>query len=145
MDKLKKDLEAARREKSMTLRRVNSLEVECQDLQAVLEEADAGNNGVDEVDLTEAGDEFAIRDGGRGRPVAEHFVQHVRCLMATGSSARSCREQLLLSTMYFVKDTQAQEVFLNDVPTTISWFNKQREALIGKRSVHLFFDAVGKV
>jgi hypothetical protein len=47
--------------------------------------------GVDEVDLTEAGDEFAIRDGGRGRPVAEHFVQHVRCLMATGSSARSCR------------------------------------------------------
>jgi hypothetical protein len=44
MDKLKKDLEAARRKKSMALRLVNSLEVECQDLQAALEEADAGNN-----------------------------------------------------------------------------------------------------
>ncbi len=55
MDKLKKDLEAARREKSMALRRVNSLQVECQDLQAALKEADAGNNEVDEIDLTEAG------------------------------------------------------------------------------------------
>ncbi len=79
MDKLKKDLEAARREKSMALRRVNSLEVECQDLQAALEEADAGNNEVDENDLVDVGDDLAIRDGGRGRPVAEHFVQHVRC------------------------------------------------------------------
>ncbi len=55
MDKLKKDLEAARREKSMALRCVNSLEVECQDLQAALGEADAGNYEVDEIDLTEAG------------------------------------------------------------------------------------------
>jgi hypothetical protein len=128
MDKLKNDLELARREKSMALRRVNSLEMECQDLQAALEEADAGTYEVDEIDLTEAGDNFEIRDGGRGRPVAENFVQHVRCLMATGSSARSCREQLLLSAMYFVKDTDAQEAFLNEVPG-IPWFNKQREAL----------------
>ncbi len=48
--------------------------------------------------------------------------------MATGSSTRSCREQLLLSAMYFVKDTEAQEAFLDEVPV-IPWFNKQREAL----------------
>ena len=69
-----------------------------------------------------------IREEGRGRPVAEHFLQHVRCLMATGSSVRSCGEQLLLSAMYFIKGTQAQEKFMEEVPT-IHWFNKQREAL----------------
>jgi hypothetical protein len=93
-----------------------------------LDEADAANNGVDKVDLTEAEDDLAIRDGVRGRPIAEHFVQHVRCLMATGSSARSCREQLLLSAMYFMKDTEVQEKFIEEVPTS-QWFNKQREAL----------------
>ncbi len=94
-----------------------------------LAEADAANNEVDEIDLTEVGDDFAIREAGRGRPVAEHFVQHVRFSLATGSSARSCREQLLLSAMYFVKDTEAQEAFLDEVPAILPWFNKQREAL----------------
>ena len=112
----------------MALRRVNALEVECLDLQVALAEADAANNGVDEIDLTEVSEDLAIREGGRGRPVAEHFVQHVRCLLATGSSSRSCREQLLLSARYFVKDREAQEAFLDEVPA-IPWFNKQREAL----------------
>ena len=128
MDKLKKDLEAARREKSMALRRVKSLEAECHDMQAALEEPDAGDEEVDENDLADVGEDFAIRDVGRGRPVAEQFVQHVRCLMATGSSARSCREQLLLSAMYFVKDTEVQQAFMDEVPA-LPWFNKQREAL----------------
>ena len=101
---------------------------ECQDLQAALEEADAGDEEVDENDLADVGDDLAIRDVGRGRPVAEQFVQHVRCLMATGSSARSCREQLLLSAMYFVKDTEVQQAFMDEVPA-LPWFNKQREAL----------------
>jgi hypothetical protein len=127
-EKLLKDLGTARRATSTALRRINSLEVECEDLQAALAEADGANKTVEEVDLTEEVDDFMIRKGSRGRPVAEHFVQHVRCLMATGSSARSCREQLLLSAMYFLKGTQAQEAFMEEVPT-IHWFNKQREAL----------------
>ncbi len=102
--------------------------MECEDLQAALAEADVANKTVEEVDFTEAVGDFVIREGIRGRPVAEHFVQHVRCLMATGSSARSCREQLLLSAMYFLKGTQAQEAFMEEVPT-INWFNKQREPL----------------
>jgi hypothetical protein len=52
-----KDLGASRRETSLALRRVNSLEVECQGLQAALAEADVANNGVEEVDLTEAVDD----------------------------------------------------------------------------------------
>jgi hypothetical protein len=128
MDKLLKDLGASRRATSVALRRINSLEVECEDLQAALTEADVANNTVEKVDFTEAMDKFVIREGSRGRPVAEHFEQHVRCLMATGSSVRSCREQLLFSAMYFLKDKKAQEVFMDEVPT-IPWFNKQREAL----------------
>ncbi len=59
MDKLKKGLEAARREKAMALRRVHSLEVECQDLQAALEEADSGNNEADENDLADVANKVA--------------------------------------------------------------------------------------
>jgi hypothetical protein len=135
LEKLKKELVEARREKSSALRRLNALEIECHDLQAALNADDAANNGVDEVDLTEAEDDLAIRDVGRGRPIAEHFVQHVRCLMATGSSARSCREQLLLSAMYFMRDTEVQETFMEEVPTS-QWFNKQREALANE--AHLY-------
>ncbi len=91
--------------------------MECEDFQAALAEADVANNTVEEVDLTEAVDNFVIREGGRGRPVAGHFVQHIRCLTATGSSARSCREQLLLSAMYFLKGTQAQGAFMEEMPT----------------------------
>ena len=135
MEKLKKDLEVARREKSSALRRLDSLAMECVALQVALEEADAANNGVDEADLTEVEDDFAIREGGRGRSIAEQFVQHVRCLMATGSSARSCREQLLLSAMYFVKDKQVQETFMDEVPTS-HWFNKQPPKGLSPRECH---------
>jgi hypothetical protein len=41
MEKLKKDLEVARREKSSALRRLDSLAMECVALQGALEEADA--------------------------------------------------------------------------------------------------------
>ncbi len=88
-EKLRKNLGTARRATSTAMRRINSLEVECEDLRAALAEADVANKTVEEVDLPEAVDDFVIREGGRGRPVAEHFVQHVRCLMTTGSSARS--------------------------------------------------------
>ncbi len=70
-----------------------------------------------------------IRESGRGHPVGDNFVRHVRCLLATGSSARSCREQLiLLSRQYFLAEQHSGGVFLQDVPQ-LRWFNIQREAL----------------
>jgi hypothetical protein len=107
---------------------VKILEVECLDLQAALEaEGLAENNAVEKEDLTEADVHITIRDGGRGRPIVEGFVQHVRCLMATGSSSRSCREQLLLNAGYFLHE-EVRTKFMDEVPK-VRWFNKQREGL----------------
>jgi hypothetical protein len=85
MATVKKDLAVARRERGTYRRRVKILEAECLHLQTALEaEEEAKNTDVDMVDLTEADGDITIREGGRGRPIVEGFVQHVRCLMATG-------------------------------------------------------------
>ncbi len=47
--------------------------------------------------------------------MGDNFVRHVRCLLTTGSSAQSCREQLLLSGQYFLAEKH-RGVFLQDVP-----------------------------
>jgi hypothetical protein len=39
--------------------------------------------------------------GQRGKPVTDKFIRHCRTLLATGSSARSVREQLFLNAVFF--------------------------------------------
>jgi hypothetical protein len=51
----------------------------------------------------------------------------VRCLLATGSSSRSCRKQLLLNAGYFLHD-EVKTKFMDEVPK-VRWFNTQREGL----------------
>ena len=123
---LQKDVEEARRERSMALRCQKALQREVQALRASTEDLVEKEEARMEWEAEESL-RLAIREGGRGHPVAENFVRHVRCLLATGSSARSCREQLLLSGQYFLAEKHF-EVFQHDVPQ-VRWFNIQREAL----------------
>ena len=47
---------------------------------------------------------LAIREVTRGHPLGRSFILHCRTLLATGGSARSIREQLLLNERFFVSE-----------------------------------------
>ena len=91
---------------------------------------------------------------GRGRPKSDAFVAHVRCLLATGlfsrlypvlyrlsslplsshlsypvigCSARSAREQTLVSASFYMRPKKFEE-FREEVPH-LSWFKTQRKGL----------------
>jgi hypothetical protein len=55
------------------------------------------------------------------------FEEHVRCLMAAGSTARQAREGLILTAGQFLPEEECAE-YRSQLPT-IEWFAKQREAL----------------
>jgi hypothetical protein len=55
------------------------------------------------------------------------FEQHVRCLMATGSTARQTRESLLLNAGHFLGRDEGA-AYCGEVPQP-AWFVTQREAL----------------
>jgi hypothetical protein len=57
----------------------------------------------------------------------ETFVRHVRTLLATGSSARSVREQLYLNAGFFLS-LKGNEEFKDSIPE-LRWFQMQREGM----------------
>jgi hypothetical protein len=123
---LKADMAETRRDRAAALRRVRILETEVLELRESVDELADKEGAMEECWQKECG-RLAIRDGGRGQPVGDKFVRHVRCLLATGSSARSCREQLLLSGQYFPPEV-LEAPFCDDVPQ-LRWFNTQRKAM----------------
>ena len=72
-----------------------------------------------------------VRFSGRNRGITPEFEAHVRCLMATGGSARQVRDNLSLNAGHFLGDS-ASIAYKKDIPTE-RWFSLQREAL-GVRS-----------
>ncbi len=68
-----------------------------------------------------------MNTGGKGRTRSLAFEHQVRSLLATGSSARAAREQLLQSAREFLRPETAQAYELQ-VPN-LRWFQGQREAL----------------
>jgi hypothetical protein len=123
---MKADMAEARRDRAVALRRVRILETELLELRESVDELAEKEEAMEEWWQKECV-RLAIRDGGRGQPVGDKFVRHVRCLLATGSSARSCREQLLLSGQYFLPEV-LEAPFCDDIPQ-LRWFNTQREAM----------------
>ena len=61
-----------------------------------------------------------IRKGTRGHPLGRSFVLHCRTLLATGGSARSIREQLLLNGRFFVAEDD-HTYFTEQMPE-LRWF-----------------------
>ena len=68
-----------------------------------------------------------VRYSGRNRGIRPEFEAHVRCLMASGGSARQVRDNLSLNAGHFLGDT-ASIAYKKDIPTE-RWFSLQREAL----------------
>ncbi len=63
----------------------------------------------------------------RGKPLKDYFIRHCRCLLATGSSARSVREQLFLNGAFFLGEEQYTAFW--DAMPQLDWFNTQREGM----------------
>ena len=82
-----------------------------------------------------------IREGTRGKPLGRPFVQHCRTLLATGATARSTREQLLLNGHFFIAEDYLP-YFTEQVPE-LRWFQFQREGL-GLESMVLTFIRLAK-
>lgn len=82
-------------------------------------------------DVEDSGDEkhqeWAIRYRERNKGMKGEFEQHVRCLMATGSTARQAQEQLLLDANYMLPACDAT-TFCSSLPK-LRWFQYQREGL----------------
>jgi hypothetical protein len=111
---MKADMAEARRDRAVALRRVRILETELLELRESVAELAEKEEAMEEWWQKECV-RLAIRDGGRGQLVGDKFVRHVRCLLATGSLARSCREQLLLSGQYFLPEV-LEAPFCDDIP-----------------------------
>jgi hypothetical protein len=92
---------------------------------AVVDDVEAKLEAAAEKD--EDDDYLQIRQETRGKAVGFRFVRHCATLLATGGSARSVREQLLLNALFFLgKD--AYDIFLTQLPS-LRWFQYQREGM----------------
>ncbi len=74
----------------------------------------------------------------RGKPLKDFFVWHCRRLLATGSSARSVREQLFLNGAFFLRDELYTE-FREAMPE-LRWFNTQRKGMGYERLLYSFVE-----
>jgi hypothetical protein len=72
----------------------------------------------------------------RGKPVKDTFVRHCRKLLATGSSARSVREQLFVNGSFFLSEAGYCE-FMASMPE-LRWFQTQREGLGNESMLYSF-------
>ena len=82
-----------------------------------------------------------IREGTCGHPLVRPFVAHSRTLLATGGSARSIREQLLLNGRFFLGEEDYTH-FTDEMPE-LRWFQLQREGM-GLESMVLTFIRLAK-
>jgi hypothetical protein len=73
----------------------------------------------------------------KGKPMTDKFVRHCRTLLATGSSARSVREQLYLKNAGLFLTADKYAVFEAAMPS-LRWFQFQREGMGNESYVYSF-------
>ena len=74
-------------------------------------------------------------------PSKDPFVRHCRTLLATGASARSIREQLLLNAAFFLTE-EGYKKFMEAMPS-LRYFQLQREGM-GNESIVYSFMAIAQ-
>ncbi len=70
---------------------------------------------------------WEVKHADTKKGMSQKFEEHVRCLMATGSTARQTREGLILTAGQLLEDEECAD-YRSQLPT-VEWFAKQREAL----------------
>jgi hypothetical protein len=79
---------------------------------------------------------WAVRHAQANKGMTPEFEQHVRCLMATGATARQTRESLLLNAGHFLGAVEGA-AYSVEVPQP-AWFVTQREALGVESWLYIF-------
>jgi hypothetical protein len=82
-----------------------------------------------------------VRHKEANKGMQQQFEEHVRCLMATGASARAVREGLILDAAHFLGDAEAAE-YTSEIPK-LDWFIKQREGLGLESYLYTFMRIAG--
>ena len=122
----RKERKESNRKKRVAHKRLHRME---QKLRPVLVSDPVSQQIVEDVE--DSGDEkhqeWAIRYRQRNKGMKGEFEQHVRCLMATGSTARQAQDQLLLDANYMLPACDAT-TFCSSLPK-LRWFQYQREGL----------------
>ena len=73
--------------------------------------------------------------------MSHKFENNVRCLMATGTTARQTREGLIINAAQFLTGDECEE-YRSQIPR-IEWFAKQREALGVESYLYTFMRIAG--
>ena len=84
---------------------------------------------------------WEVKQAEAHKGMSPKFEEHVRCLMATGSTARQAREGLILTAGQFLPEEECAE-YRSQLPT-IEWFAKQREALGVESYLYTFIRIAG--
>jgi hypothetical protein len=98
---------------------------------------DEEQKGEDEDDAEDdEGHRWDIRYNRRNKGMKAEFEQHVRCVLATGATARQAQDCLLLDGQLMLP-TEDAATFTSSLPQ-IRWFQDQREALGIESYVYVF-------
>ena len=73
--------------------------------------------------------------------IRPEFEEHVRSVMATGSTSRQTREGLILNAAQFLRGDEL-ELYRLEIPR-VEWFSKQREALGLESYLYTFMRIAG--
>ena len=84
---------------------------------------------------------WSVRHSQANKGMCAGFEEHVRCLMATGATARAIREGLFLNATHYLSPSEAA-VYCGQVPK-LDWFIKQREALGLESYLYTFMRIAG--
>ena len=84
---------------------------------------------------------WEVRNSDVKKGMARKFEEHVRCVMATGTTARKTREGMILNASMFLKDEECLQ-YQNEIPG-IEWYSKQREALGVESYLYTFMRIAG--
>jgi hypothetical protein len=99
----------------------------------------------DTIDVLSSEDEapriWEVKQAQLNKGMSPNFEEHVRCLMATGTTSRQTREGLLLNAAQFLSDEELQQ-YRSEIPG-VEWFAKQREALGVESYLYTFMRIAG--
>ena len=84
---------------------------------------------------------WEVKQKQANKGMAQKFEEHVRALMATGSTARQTREGLILTAAHLLSEEECKE-YRSELPG-IEWFQKQREALGVESYLYTFMRIAG--
>ena len=84
---------------------------------------------------------WEVKQAQLNKGMSTQFEEHVRCLMATGTTSRQTREGLILNAEQFLCDEELED-YRSEIPG-VEWFTKQREAVGVESYLYTFMRIAG--